>query len=65
MILRELSRNSHGNVQIWGYGGCGARPIPPNLGDTPAIPRDPLRENHNKAHTEVKYTSYLTVLGYR
>ena len=47
-LARTLgSRNSQGNVKIWGYGACGARPIPPNLGATPAIPRE-LENNFNE-----------------
>ena len=40
-----VSRNSYGNVQIWGDGGGGGGggppPIPPNLGATLAIPGEP------------------------
>ena len=45
-----VSRNSYGNVQIWGDGGGGGPPptppkrrgrIPPNLGATLAIPGEP------------------------
>ncbi len=41
-LIRKLwvSRNFRGNVQIWGYAACSARSIPPNLGVTPAIPRE-------------------------
>ncbi len=34
--------NRRGNSQIWGYGACSERPIPPNLYITMGIPRDPI-----------------------
>ncbi len=35
-----VSRNSRSIAQIWGYAGCSAPRIPPNLGATTAIPRE-------------------------